>query len=174
MKDLLKKERECDLEKNKVMMIAIIILLVVLLVTIGVGFFITFRNLNKDPEAVNEQTTEVAAINQEDIKLFTVVEPIYTNLLTGADNEEHLVKLSISLGIDGTEKKESEKFMTLLTEQEVIVKDVIIGVVKNKTFEDLKKTDAREILKDELLTSLQKQFGSNLIIDIYIYDFLIQ
>lgn len=163
------------MEKNKVMMIAIIALLVILLITISVGMFFMFKNLGKATNAnPEEQTTVVPAVKQEDIKLVTLSDPIYTNLLNGPDEKEHVIRLSLSLGVDCTKEKEGDAFIEMVTAKDVIVKDVIIGVLRNKTFDELKKTDAQEILRDEILTNLQKEFDSNLIVTVYISDLFLQ
>jgi len=152
------------------MMIAIIVLLVVLLVTIGLGFYFMFTNLGKSPD-VEETEKEIAV---EDVKPFNLTDSIYTNLLNGTDNKEHVVKLNMSLGIDNSDEKDCTEFITMLTENEVVVKDVVISTLKKKTFEELKKSDSLEVLRDELLGNLQKQFNSNLIAKVYISEFFVQ
>lgn len=158
------------LDKNKAMMIAIIILLVVLLVTIGVGFFITFKNLDKSSAPKDEKPT---AVDQNNISLVTADE-IITNLRVGADEKTHTIKVKISLGIDTSDKKNSEEFITMLGEKDLVVSDVILGVLRNKTYEELNKGDAQEILRDEILGKLQQQFNTNLIVTVYVSDLFLQ
>lgn len=155
------------MEKNKVMMISIIVLLVILLITIGVGFFLTFKNLNNGA-APQEEVKEV--VKQEDIQLVTYDESIYTNLRTGDDNKDHVIRVGFSLGIDISDKKESEAFITSLSDKTPIIKDVIIGVLRNKTYEELQRSDAQAVLREEILEKLQQEFDSNLIVTVYLSD----
>lgn len=159
------------MEKNKIMMIAIIVLLVVLLITIGLGFYFMFTNMGKTPE---EETPEVKNISQEEIQLYILSDAIYTNLLVGTDNKEHVIKISVSLGIDISNEKESAAFLTMLADKEVVVKDVVTSTLRKKTFEELKKSDAQEVLRDEILSNIQKEFNSNLIAKVYISELFLQ
>ena len=107
--------------KNKVMMIAIIVLLVVLLLTICVGFFLTFRHLSTPPEGEAEVTEEVEdAIDKENLLIYTLDESIYTNLLTGNDGKAHVVRVSVSIGIDNSDEEAGAAFMTKIGDQSVI------------------------------------------------------
>ncbi len=159
------------MEKNKVMLIVIIVLLVLLLGTIvGVTFYAV--NVFNSP-AEEEAVEQVEAIQQEDLRLITIADPIYTNLLVGEDNEEHVARISISIGVNGIED-DSETFIAMLTEKEVIIKDVVNGILRNKTYEELKKVEGKEILKDEILDKLRKEFDSNLIVTVYMHDIFLQ
>lgn len=160
------------MEKNKIMMILIIVLLVILLLTIGVGFFITFKNLNSGDQITEE---EKEPVRQENIQLISYDgESLYTNLRTGDDNKKHVIRVGYSLGIDISDKKESEAFITTLSEKTPIVKDVIIGVLRNKTYEELQKSDAQAVLREEILEKLQQEFDSNLIVTIYLSDLFLE
>lgn len=156
------------MEKSKLMMIAIIVLLVILLVTIGVGFFLTFKHLGNNSVETVEENKE--PVKQENIELISYDDSIYTNLRTGDDNKDHVIRLGFSLGVDVTDKKESDAFKTALADKTPVVKDVIIGVLRNKTFEELQKSDAQAILREEILEKLQQEFDTNLIVTVYLSD----
>lgn len=154
------------MKKNKVMIIVIIALLVVLLVAIvGVTIYVIKTIKIEDEEKV---------LKQEDIQVVQVSDSMYTNLRKGEDGEEHVIKIKVSVGIDVTDSKEGTKLIEMLAAKEVVTKDVIVGILLDKTFEDMKKTDAREILKNEILTKLQETFNSNLIVQIYIDEMFVQ
>lgn len=48
------------------------------------------------------------------------------------------------------------------------------NVLRKKTFEELKKNDGLESLKDEILDKLRKEFNTNLISRVLIDEFLLQ
>lgn len=156
--------------KNKIMMIAIIVLLVILLVTVSIVSFFVIKNF-KSPDV--EEVTQEEPVDKKDIQLFTLSDAIYTNLKVGTDRKEHVIRISASIAVDMSDKKQSEEFYTLITANEVIVKDVIIGILREKTYEDL-QDNAREVLREEILSSLQKEFNSNLIVTVYLSDIFIQ
>lgn len=158
------------MEKNKVMMISIIVLLVVLLITIAGGAFLVVSKLNSAETAEKEPEP----VKQENIQLVQFdTDSIYTNLRVGDDNKNHVIRVGFSLGIDVSDKKEGEAFVTTITDKTPIVKDVIIGVLRNKTSEELEKSDAQAVLREEILEKLQQEFDSNLIVNVYLSDLFI-
>lgn len=161
--------------KNKIGMILIIVLLVVLLLTIGIGFFFIFKNLNTDQTQVTNVVQE-EKIDINDIYLFELEDSIYTNLMLGEDNKEHVIKLSVNLGIDysGKKTKESDTLVATLTEKIPVIKDNIIGVLRNKTYEELRRVDTQAVLKEEILLKLREEFSTDLIVKVYINDLILQ
>ena len=158
--------------KNKMGMILIILLLVILLVLFAVGFAFLYKAMNKTNEGgeANVTTQQVLAI--EDITPFSVGEPIVTNLLKGPDNKEHVIKISVNLGVNTS--KEGEALLSTLETQRVVVKDTIVGICSNKTYEELSVSDARTLLKNEILVKMQEVFATDLIVDVYIDEMFTQ
>ena len=161
--------------KNKIGIILIILLLIILLFTISFGFFFIFKKINNQ----NQQSDNVEfeqQIDVEDITLFSLTDSIYTNLFIGEDGREHVIKLSVNFGLDSSKKKakESQALMTTLTEKEAIVKDVIIGILRSETYEELIRVDTQEVLKEKILTEIQKEFNTDLIVKVYINDLVLQ
>lgn len=158
------------MEKNKIMLIVIIVLLVLLLAAIAFGGYWVVTNLGGDAEAVEE------VVEEEDKSLNTLIpigESIYTNLLVGEDQKEHLVKINLSLDIKGGED-ESEEIVTAINNRLIVVRDILNTALRKKTFEELKKTDGLESLKDEILDKLRKEFNTNLISRVLVDEFLLQ
>lgn len=160
------------MDKNKVMLIAIIALLVILIgIIIAAVIMLPGMIRDKDKPAETEIETTVEHSN---ISLITIEDPIKTNLKTGLDDEPHVIQAKFSVGVDMSDKEKSQKLYDMLTEKTVVIQDVILNSVRNKTFEDLQKADAQEILREEILTRLQEEFSSNLIIRVYISDLIMQ
>ena len=162
--------------KNKMGMILIILLLVILLVLFAVGFAFLYKAMNKTNEGgeANVTTQQVLAI--EDITPFSVGEPIVTNLLKGPDNKEHVIKISVNLGVNTSKEvaKDGEALLSTLETQRVVVKDTIVGICSNKTYEELSVSDARTLLKNEILVKMQEVFATDLIVDVYIDEMFTQ
>lgn len=164
------------MEKNKIMMIVIIVLLLLLIFTI-VGLSVYAINfLGKESEALPEEPA-VVTFDQSTIDLIKMEDSMYTNLATGADGKEHVIRIKLSLAVDITDKKASAAFIELLNSRDVVIKDVVVGVLRSKTYEELSEanaTRAQEVLREEILSNLQQEFNSNMIVTVYIDDLFIQ
>lgn len=162
--------------KNKIGMILIIVLLVSLLILFAVGFTFLYKAMNKANEGGGNNIIVQQELSMEDIKNFSIGDPIVTNLLKGQDKKDHVVKIDVSLGINTSKdtSKESEELIATLEEQKPVIKDIIIGVCRSKTYEELNVTDARVVFKDEILLKLQETFDTNLIVDVYIGEIFLQ
>nr|WP_317358317.1 flagellar basal body-associated FliL family protein [uncultured Tyzzerella sp.] len=162
--------------KNKMGMILIIVLLVTLLILFAVGFGFLYKAMNKTGEQTDNNITVQQTVPIEDITPFPIGEPILTNLLEGPDKKEHVIKVNVSLGINTSKdtSKEAQKLLATLELQKSAIKDIIIGVCRSKTYEEMKAPDARVVLKDEILLKLQEAFGTNLIVDVYIDELFYQ
>lgn len=162
--------------KNKIGMILIIVLLVSLLILFAVGFTFLYKAMNKANEGGGNNIIVQQELSMEDIKNFSIGDPIVTNLLKGQDKKDHVVKIDVSLGINTSKDtaKEAEELIATLEEQKPVIKDIIIGVCRSKTYEELNVTDARVVFKDEILLKLQETFATNLIVDVYIGEIFLQ
>lgn len=159
------------MEKNKMMLIIIIVLLVLLLGAMAFGGYWIITNLGGDSETVEEVVEE-----EEDKSLNTLIsieDSIYTNLLVGEDQKDHLVKMHVTIDVKGGED-ESEATVTAINSRLVVVKDILNNILRKKTYEELKKNDGLESLKDEILDKLRKEFNTNLISRVLVDEFLLQ
>ena len=163
-----------NLEKNKMMFIIIIVLLVILLGAIAFGGFFLYQTAN----AVNGDAQEVETVEEEKQDkskntLIDIGEPISTNLLVGEDQKEHIARVSLNLDIKGGED-DSEKVVSSINTRLIVVRDIVNNILRKKTYEELKKNDGMESLKDEILDKVRKEFDTNLVSNIYISDIFLQ
>jgi flagellar basal body-associated protein FliL len=161
------------LDKNKIMMIAIIALLVTLLLGVGAVAVLVLRMPNSQTEQSLQMAPGATEVNPEFIKVVPISQNISTNLLTDVDGSRHDIRFGISLGIDITNPSSSEELIALLIRQEAIVRDIALGVVRNKTFNELNRPDGRPNLANEILVQLQETFRTNLIVEVYITEFFL-
>ena len=162
---------------NKLMFIIIIALLVVLIGAIGVAAFLILRSNNNNAGEESEGTvvaSEDVRLTPKDITIVNLNEAISTNLLKGTDSKDHVIRLSVGVGVVNTDKKVSEELIALMTEKEVIWRDVVLGLVRDKTKEEMEKVDGRDTLKEEVKTTLQSLYDTNLIVEVYVSDIFIQ
>lgn len=69
---------------------------------------------------------------------------------------------------------QGEEFKTLLEANMEQVRDVTSGVLSTKSIRDLEKPDARNIIKAELISTINTALGKPAVKEIYITDFAIQ
>ncbi len=160
------------MEKNKIMMIVIIALLVVLLGSI-VGVFFMFSKYVKNTSQLTEQEqmTDLPPVSYADLEFISLPNPISTNLATGPDGVPHTAKLEMAYGVVSTEEG-SQEMMALLTEKEKVVQSIVLETVREKTYEEMMRTDAQQMLEDEILKKMQDAFETNLIYDVVIYGLI--
>lgn len=161
--------------KNKIGMILIIVLLVVLLILFGVGFFLLYTTIQKGDEKEEPVVVE-QKIDRKDITIFPIgEEAIVTNLLDGPDGKKHVIKIKVNLGINTSKdtKKDAEELITTLTAQTVFLEDTILGICRNKTFEELKRNDAQAVLANEIHLRLSEAFETNLIAEVIINQLIL-
>jgi flagellar basal body-associated protein FliL len=161
------------LDKNKIMMVVIVVLLVVLLGTTAGLAYLLYRNFSGQASAQDEQgaPVDVESLKQEDIVTVPISDTITTNLAVGSDGESsHMAKLALAIGVDTTEKKESDTLVALLTEKEIVIKDLVIEILTSKTHDEFKRVDSRDVVREDILKALQDEFESNLIVTVYIYE----
>lgn len=163
------------MEKNRLMFIIIIVLLVVLLITIaGVSFYAIrmFNPAEEENRRVNAE--EVPRLAAEQITTLNLSGALSTNLLTSDDGTDHVIKISMGIGLNNTDEEEFTRIQALLTENETVSKDLILGIIRNKTYEELKKPDGQAALKEEIRTALQDYYQSNLIVQVSVSEIILQ
>lgn len=150
------------MDKNKIMMIAIIGLLVVLLLGIAVVAFLIIRLSNRDDLVPENYNTIVDPRSIELIRL----QPISANLNRGESNRNSSIRLEVSIGIN-MDDRDSEEFMQIITTKEDVILDLITSILRSKTFEQISAINAQELLADEILTGLKDIFQTQLITGVY-------
>lgn len=165
------------MKKNKIGMILIIVLLIALLILFGVGFYLLWSTMQKGNNIEPGPTVVVEEkLDRKDIAIFPIGESsIITNLLEGPDGKKHVIKIKVNLGINSSKdnKKEADALIETLTAQTVFLEDTILGICRNKTYEELKRNDAQAVLADEIYLKLSEAFDTKLIAEVIINELLL-
>ena len=162
--------------KNKVGMILIIVLLVALLILFGVGFFLLYTTMQKGNKVEEVPIVVEEKLDRNDIIIFPIGdEAIVTNLLEGPDGKKHVIKIKVNLGVNASKKnkKEADALITTLTAQTVFLQDTVLGICRNKTFEELKRNDAQALLANEILLKLSDAFDTKLMAEVIINELIL-
>ena len=162
------------LGKNKIVMIVIIALLLILLSAIVFLTVYTLSSMNKQNQELETPDPQTIILTPEQIEPMSLSDTINTNLLVEDDGKDHVIRLSVSLGVNFSDKKAGQAYLDMLTTKEPIIRDIIIGVVRKKTYSNLRKESGQEELKSELLERLQNEFQSTMIYSVVISDIYMQ
>lgn len=90
------------------------------------------------------------------------------------NNMKNTVVCNISIGLHKTEDtmEELTALKATLTEKENIIRSGLEGELFKKTYDDWRTPQAQTNLKEDLTQYLQERLGSNLIIDVYINNYV--
>jgi flagellar basal body-associated protein FliL len=138
---------------------------------VGGGGYYIFKNMNKEDTPAQEGAAEVKAYTPADIETVRISEGITTNLaMSKGSSKSHMVQFNFSVGINKTVKKQSQAMIDLVTSKEDVIKHLAIDIISKKTPEEINNPNSRENFAKELLERLQNEFDTDLILDIYIFD----
>ncbi len=91
--------------------------------------------------------------------------------VTNIADSTRLLKATIVLEISTTQKDEVTKY---LTENNHILRDVIVFTLRSKTEEELRSQGIEDQLRTEIVRNLKEKMGLDYITTIYFNDYVIQ
>jgi len=156
------------------MIIVIIVLLVVLIASVGAGAFFFITNADTLQEMEVDTPSTVLHLGEEEIFDIELGSPIRTNLAKSIDGSPHVISIELCVGINNSVKKESTDIINLVTEKEQVVRNVALTVIRKRTIQELERPDGLEMLEKDILSKLQEQFNSNLIVRVIGSDVILQ
>jgi len=158
---------------SKTMMIIILAVLVVLIGAIVAGVLLITSSINNaiaaEPQIVTEAIFAPEALGEADIRPFQLTSGgITTNLLTSPSETNRFVRLeSPAIGINNLDPDEAEEFILMIADREIIIVDIITGILRRSTAEQLNSLGGVDVLREEILISLQQAFNTHLIVRVY-------
>ncbi|MCL2352653.1 MAG: flagellar basal body-associated FliL family protein [Firmicutes bacterium] len=158
------------MDKSKPMLMSILILLVLVLGAVAGLFLYTMRSGKADASAPAGQAP-APRLNVDQITKVPL-STVSTNLRQGSGGARDYVKLTLQVGVSNTAKKESEAVVKSINDNEAVALDVVNGVLRNKTRDELADPDLNTLqdLKDEIASKLRDAFNTNLIVDVYVAE----
>jgi flagellar basal body-associated protein FliL len=156
------------MEKNKGMMMIIIVMLGLIIAAITVGAILLLGMMNNDQaHAQEEYPGYVQEISGQDIRTFTLSNDITTNLLS-PEGERHIVRVTVGIGINDIDEDEASDFIDMMLEREIAILDLVTGILRSTTRDQLAAVGGSEAVSDRILVTLQDYFGSQLIVRVYL------
>ncbi len=153
---------------KKKLIIIIIGIVLLLLIGGGAGLFF-FLNKDKTPEKAADPGMEVPVpeLNKStDIGPMVDIEEFIVNIISAENN--HYVKASLTLELTNEFAKEE------VTKRMPQIRDSILLLVGNKTYEELQDLQGKKQLKAELSSKLNAILQTGNVKSIYFTDFVVQ
>ncbi len=153
---------------KKKLLIIIIAVVLVLLIGVGAGLFF-FLNKEKAAEKPSDPGMEVPVpeLNKSsDIGPMVDIEEFIVNIISAESN--HYVKASFTLELTNEMAKEE------VSKRMPQIRDSILLLVGNKTYEELQDLQGKKQLKAELMSKLNAILQSGNVKSIYFTDFVVQ
>ena len=135
----------------------IVVLLVALIVLVGAGAGFYFLILPK----MSEEKPEVrSAYSPGDY------------FVTNIKDSKSYVKVSIALEVNRA--ADDGEFQEFMKSKNHIIRDAIVFVLREKTYEELSSPDVKEILSQELIDKINEALGTDNVVGIYYNDYVVQ
>ena len=98
--------------------------------------------------------------------LFTYMPGDY--FVTNIMDSKALLKVTVVLVIN------DEKQLTYLSNNEYILRDTVIAVLRDKTEDELRAPDATDMLREDLVNALRDDLGMDYLVTLYFNDYVLQ
>ena len=148
----------------------IIIIAMALVILLGAGAAVYFLFLKKDPPPPEETNEQVEMVQPEtsgdEIGPMVNIEEFIVNII--GEDAAHYVKASLTLEMSNEEVlEEANKRMPQ-------IRDAILLLIGNKTFEELQDLQGKKQVKAELKSKINSFLKTGKVKNIYLTDFVVQ
>lgn len=148
----------------------IIIIAAALVVLLGAGAAAYFLFLKKDPppeEGTNEQVEMIQPeIDDDEIGPMINIEEFIVNIIS--EDTAHYVKASLTLELT------NEQVLEEATKRMPQIRDAVLLLIGNKTFEELQDLQGKKQVKAELKNRINTFLKTGKVKSIYMTDFVVQ
>ena len=167
-KDTADEAAESGGKKKLIIIIGGVVLLLLLLVGGAASYFLFFKE-EPPPEKPADPGLDVPVpeLNQKsDIGPMVDISEFIVNIIS--DEENHYVKAALTLELD------SDKVTEEVNKRMPQIRDSILLLVGNKTYEELQDLQGKRQLKAELTSKINAILQSGSVKSIYFTDFVVQ
>ena len=159
---------------DKKFKIFVIVALVVLTLAVGAGvFFIVQMQLNS---ASGDDPTEVVVSTNNkkvELELMAMTDAVNGNLKIGKDGIAHIMRISISIQIN-VKSKVYKDFQTDFPAKETIVRDRILRMIRNITYEEIMQPGAQEAFAESITDMINELLETDIVFGTYFQEFFVQ
>ncbi len=161
------KKRQNGGQKKKLIIVIIVAVFLLLAVTAGTTFFLLQQNSSKEETATHTDRVPVPAVKDAaTIGPMIDIEEFVVNIISA--DTPHYVKASLSLELNAVEARpETEQRMPQ-------IRDAVLLLIGNKTFEELQDLQGKKQLKAELKSRINSFLQTGSVKAIYFTNFVVQ
>lgn len=154
--------------------IFVIIALVALASLAATATVVAFNVMNKSNQAAKAEAEggEEETVKKENTELLPLAEAITANL-AGEEDGYHIIRVQISLCID-SKAKTAKDFKEKFAAEQVTIRDAVIRVLRQQTYEMVMKQDAQDKIGEQLTNTLNTLLETDIIQGVYFGDFFVQ
>lgn len=156
---------------DKKFKIFVIIALTVLTFVVTAGIFLVLTTRPTTETVATEEPQK--EIQEKDLELIYLEDPINANLSLGEDKIPHIIRLAVGIEIHKKEK-DYKDFQANFEAKQVMIRNEIIEILRSKTYEEMMETSAQEVLSTEMRARLNELLGTEIIQNVYFGEFFIQ
>ena len=163
------------MKKNLPTLIILVLLLVILLAGAGLFIYVQYsvdkaeqEKIEAEAAANGEQEAPKKEAKEKTKGSYEYFLELGESFVTNVTDSDNFVKCSMTLSID--EKKHEE----FLASQIVVIRSVIIGILRSKTYDQMRQPDIQQTLAEEICAALNDKFGVSYFNDVYFSDLVIQ
>lgn len=164
---------ENEAKGSKGMMMIVIIMLGVIIAALVAGFIFLFTQINADQPEQVLVIVEPPPLSEMDIRAVQLSSPITTNLLQAPGGARHVVRLEVGLGINNINPDETDEFVEMLMEREIVIFDRITSILRRTTADEINRVGGNELLAEDILISLQDAFDTTMIVRVFLGQVMI-
>lgn len=164
-----KKDEQAEKEGGKKKLIIIIAATVILLLGIvAAAYFLFLKKPPPEEEAKNEQVemTQSPAEDQTDIGPMVDIKEFIVNIIS--EEGAHYVKASLTLELN------NEVVLEEANKRMPQIRDAVLLLIGNKTFEELQDLQGKKQIKAELKSKINSFLKTGRIKNVYLTDFVVQ
>ena len=145
---------------KKKIILFVLIGIFILGIAAGVVFFLGGKKKDKKGEKIG------AELKHPKQTFFVTLDPVIVNLLDPTGKRY----LQIQISLEVSDKKLEEE----INKKIPVIKDTINTIIGEKTVEDVLAPNAKEEIKKELLEAINKALGEDVVLKIYILQFIVE
>lgn len=152
------------MSRGNIILLSIIGVLL-LIIAFGIGWLVFASN-----QAVKAEQGEVESkYDWKKSKLYPVAaDSIVSNLNTGDVKDKRMIRVKVQFRVA------DDKIIKKLDPETAVIVDNIISILRAKTPEEIIKPEAKEVIKQEIISKLNHYFETDKILDVYFEEFIVQ
>ena len=137
--------------------LAVPLIIVLVLALGGAAYMLFFKKAEAQPE------------EKKKVTYFTYT--LEDSFITNIKNSQSLFKTSITLEVIEDKKEEQTAF---LTENVPVIRDSILFLLREKTYDELRASDIRDKLSKEIVDMLNEKLDTDYLKSVYFNEYVIQ